>query len=102
MIKKYEKLIFIVLCIIMFTVNGFMSLGKYVGANLSQVIGGGIGSSILSIPLWSCIGVIISNIGLFFYKLKNVNDGVELSLFQKGSLGLLFGIVLKPLLEIIW
>jgi len=62
----------------------------------------GLSASVLSIPIWSCIGVILSNIGLFFYKIKNPNDNEVLNIWQKASLGLIAAIVFKPLLGIIW
>lgn len=100
--KKQQKIIFLVLCIVMVLVNGFISIGHLGGGSIDQFIGGGIGGSVLSIPIWSCIGVIVSKIGLFFYKIKNPRGGEVLSNYQKASLGLLLGIVFKPMLGIVW
>jgi len=86
----------------MILVNGFMSIGQLGGKSIDQFIGGGLGGSLLSIPIWSCIGVIVSNIGLFAYKIFNPSEGEVLSIYQKASLGLLIGIVLKPILGIVW
>jgi hypothetical protein len=91
--KKQQKNIFFALCVIMLIVNCFMT-----EKNLAY----GIGISIVSILIWSCIGVIVANIGLFFYKIKNPSNDEVLSIWQKASLGLLIGIVLKPLLGIVW
>ena len=70
--------------------------------NIDAFIGGGLGSSLLSIPIWSCIGVVLANVGLFFYKIKNPDKNEVLNIWQKASLGLIAAIVLKPLLGINW
>ena len=99
---KNQKLLFVFLCIIMIVVNGYQhspELGKF---SLPALIGGGIGRSLLSIPLWSCIGVILSNIGIFFWKIAKPTSDEVLSLIQKASLGLIVGIFLKPFYGILW
>jgi len=99
---KNQKAIFGFLCVIMIGVNGFQhlpSLGEY---SLTAILSGGIGGSLLSIPLWSCIGVVLGNIGLFFWKIVKPSKDEVLSLIQKASLGLIAGILIKPIYGILW
>ena len=70
--------------------------------NIDNFIGTAIGASLLSIPIWSCIGVLLANIGLFFYKIAKPDKKEVLNMWQKASLGIITGIVLKPLFGIIW
>jgi hypothetical protein len=98
---KNQKSVFIFLCILMFCVNGYLYSGK--GAvSLESFIGGGIGGSILSIPLWSCIGVVLAYIGLFFYRIIQPESPDPLSMMQKASVGITAGILLKPVFGILW
>ena len=99
---KQHKTIFGILCFAVFLVNGFMSISTNQIKNIETFIGGGIGATLLSIPIWSCIGVILANIGLFFYKIKYPNDNEVLNIWQKASLGLIASIIFKPLLGINW
>lgn len=101
MIEKHKS-IFSILCFIVFLVNGYLTTVFNQTKSIEEFIGGGIGTSILSIPIWSCLGVVLSNIGLFFYKMIHPNDEEVLNIWQKASLGLLFAIVFKPLFGIIW
>jgi hypothetical protein len=98
---KNHKAIFIFLCLVMFGVNGYLHLGKG-PATLEGFIGGAIGGSVLSIPLWSCIGVVLAQIGLFFWKIIKPAEGESLTMLQKASLGLVAGIFLKPIFGILW
>ena len=100
--KERQKNIFLALCVIMILVNSFMRAAHSGVRSIHLFLAGGIGGSIVSIPMWSCIGVIVAHIGLFFYKIINPGNEEVLSIWQKASLGLLIGIVLKPLLGIVW
>ena len=79
-----------------------MNMGNGQGSILEKFIAAGLGSSVLSIPIWSCIGVVLSNIGLFFYKIKNPDPREVLNIWQKASIGLLVAIVVKPFFGITW
>ena len=70
--------------------------------NIDNYIGTAFGASLLSIPIWSCIGVLLANIGLFFYKIAKPDKTEVLNIWQKASLGIIAGIILKPLFGIIW
>lgn len=84
---------FALLCLSMVLLNGSMSGDKF-------SLAGDIGASLVSIPIWSSIGVVIANIGLFFYKLIKPDNSDVLNVWQKAGLGLITGIILKPLFDI--
>lgn len=97
---RNPKTIFIILCFMMALVNGYMATANE-RFNLDNFIGSALGASLLSIPIWSCIGVLLANIGLFFYKIVKPDKQEVFNIWQKASLGIIAGIVLKPLLGII-
>ena len=96
-----QKTIFVILCLVMFALNGYMYTADET-FSIDSFIGGGFGGSLLSIPIWSCIGVVLANIGLFFYKIIKPDKKEVLNIWQKANLGLIAGIILKPLLGILW
>jgi hypothetical protein len=76
------------LCAVMFIVNGYMSTHSF--APSPAFIGAGIGGSAVSIPVWSCIGVILAYIGLFLwsgsfcgYYFETISRHFFLALFSK-------------------
>ena len=77
---------FALLCFAMILLNGHMS------GDLAE----GIGASLISIPIWSSIGVLLANTGLFFYKTIKPDKTAVLNVLQKAGLGLIAGIILKP------
>ena len=96
-----QKLVFIILCVLMVFVNGYLHSEK--GAvSVESFIGNGLGGSVLSIPLWSCIGVVLSYIYLFFYRIVKPEGKEPLSMLQKASIGIIAGILLKPTFGILW
>jgi hypothetical protein len=97
-----DKIFFIISCVLMFIVNGYMKMNVWKDFSLSAFIGGGIGGSLVSIPIWSCIGFILAGIGLFFYSMFKPTKTKLLTIWGKASLGLIAGIILKPLLGIVW
>lgn len=86
---------FILLCLSMILLNGYMSAGE---GKFS--LAAGIGASVVSIPIWSAIGVLLANVGLFFYKIIKPDKKEILTVWQKAGLGLIAGIILKPLFGI--
>ena len=96
-----QKLVFIILCVLMVFVNGYMHLEKR-AVSVESFIGGGIGGSVLSIPLWSCIGIVLSYICLFFYRIVKPEGKESFNMLQKASLGMIAGILLKPIFGILW
>ncbi len=98
---RNPKTIFIISCFLMALVNGYMGIVKG-GFNIDTFIGSAVGGSLLAIPIWSCIGVVLANIGVFFYKVAKPDNQDVLNIWQKASLGIITGIILKPLLGIIW
>ena len=93
--KVNAKTVFIDLCFTMALENGYMATAKNAN-NAGEFFGAAIGASLLSIPIWSCIGVILANIGLFFYNLIKPEEQNVLTVWHKTSLGLIVGILLKP------
>lgn len=87
---KNEKHFFIACCLLFVTVQYFMSFS----------IGYVIGLSLIAIPALSLFGVLLCDVGLFFYKKVNPNDSVHLGLWAKSGFGLLVGSILKPLFGI--
>jgi hypothetical protein len=85
----------------MFFLNGYLHSDKE-AISIEGFVGGGIGGSILSIPLWACIGILLSYIFLFFYRIVKPEGKEPLSMIQKASLGLMAGILLKPIFGILW
>jgi hypothetical protein len=84
----------------MFVVNGYMSTHSF--APGPAFIGAGIGGSAVSIPVWSCIGIILAYIGLFLWRIIKPIEVVSFNIWQKASLGLFVGIILKPSLGIFY
>lgn len=99
---KQPKTVFGILCFLVFLVNGYLSISTHQVKNIEVFVGGGFGLSLLSIPIWSCIGVVLSNIGLFFYKIIKPDGDDVLTIWQKAGLGLIMAIIFKPLLGITW
>jgi len=89
------------LCFAIALINGYLGVANE-PFNIDRFIGSTIGLSLLSIPIWSCIGVLLANTGLFFYNMIKPNKREVLTVWHKASLGLIAGIVLKPLFGIIW
>ncbi len=78
------------LSFIMWLVNTMMSPESEIWAALGATLG--------SIPVWASLGAVFSTVGLFAFHLAKVD--VTMSLWQKANLGLVLGVVLKPLLGI--
>ena len=97
---KYQKRVFVFLCLGMFAVNGYLH-SSGASPTSEEFIGAGIGRSLISIPLWSCIGVVLVSIGLFFWRLIKPEQEDSLSMWQKASVGLIVGMFLKPTLGIL-
>jgi len=97
-----DKKLFIISCVLMLGVNGYIRVSANETFSLVTFIGDGLGGSLVSIPIWSCIGVILAGIGLFFYKIFKPTDDKSLTMWGKASIGLIAGIILKPLLGIVW
>jgi hypothetical protein len=97
-----DKKLFIISCLLMLGVNGYMHVSANETFSLVTFIGGGLGGSLVSIPIWSCIGFILAGIGLFFYKIFKPTDDTSLTHWGTASIGLIAGIILKPLLGINW
>jgi hypothetical protein len=97
-----DKKLFIISCVLMWGVNGYMHVSARETFSLAIFIGSGLGGSLVSIPIWSCIGVILAGIGLFFYKIFKPADDKSLTVWGKASIGLIAGIILKPLFGIVW
>jgi len=95
-----EKVVFIFLCLVMIAVNGYLHAGAGSVTSVG-VIYRGIGGSLISIPLWSCIGVLLGSIGLFFWRLIKPEQEDSLSMWQKASLGLIVGISVKAIFGIV-
>lgn len=93
--REYGKALFVVLCVLMWAINGYISSMELKTLSLEVFIGAGLGRSVVSIALWSCIGVVLSNIALFFGHLVSPDKEKPLNLYQKASLGLAAGILLK-------
>jgi hypothetical protein len=94
MLSNSKKVLFS-LCAVMFVVNGYMGMDSL--APERSFIGAGIGMSAVSIPVWSCIGVVLVNIGFFLWRtIKPIEvEVVSFDQWQKASLGLFLGIILK-------
>ena len=98
---KLHKIIFSLLCFLVFSVNCYMVTSISHATNIMYIISTGLGSSLFSIFLWSVIGIVLANIGLFFYKIVRPTDDKVLDNWQKYSIGLTAAIILKPTLGII-
>jgi hypothetical protein len=98
---RYEKRVLFILCIIMILTNGYLH-NRGESVSLTIFVSSGIGASLLSIPVWCSIGVILSSIGLFFYKMIRPEEKEVLSIWQKAGLGLISGIIIKPIFNILW
>jgi hypothetical protein len=92
--KSYEKPVFIILCIVMWAVSGDI-LSKEL--NLSLDVVAGFGKAVVSIGLWSFVGLVAGNTILFFRNRVKSGRGERLSLWQMGSIGLGLGVLLKVL-----
>jgi hypothetical protein len=90
--KSYEKPVFIILCVVMWAVSGDI-LSK--GLNLSLDVVADLGKAVVSIGLWSFVGLVAGNTILFFRNRVKPGRGEGLSLWQMGSIGLGLGVLLK-------
>jgi hypothetical protein len=88
---KSQKAVFIALCIVLLLINGAQ---HSVHSDILSFLGVAIGSSIVSIPVWCVIGVVLSNIGVFFYRLAKPEKD-PLTMLQKAGLGLIVAIIIK-------
>ena len=95
--KQNDKIIFIVLCIMMWAVNGYFSAAHRTSLVIATFVGGGFGASLISIPLWAAIGIVLANIALFFRNIIKPTENETLNMWHKASIGLVAGIVLKVL-----
>jgi len=96
--RKNERKFFIASCMLLVIVNGFISFFK--SGTIESFIGGAIGASLVSIPVWSFIGVLLCNIGLFFYNIVNPDNSVDLGVWEKSGFGLLIASIMKPMFGI--
>lgn len=88
--KVYRK-VFIVLVFIMVIISGIKNASP--NLNLIENLAGGVGSSIIRAPLSCILGIVLANIGLFFYKIFKPSKDEVLNNWQKYSIGLVIGII---------
>ncbi len=89
-----DKHLFVGLCTTVWFINTCMA-----GAATPSGIWLGLGSSLISIPVWALIGSVFSGIGIFLLRWAKV-DTTGLSLWQKADVGLALAVVFKPALGI--
>ena len=93
---RFDKYVFIGLCLALWLVNGQMWPGTSGSFGFWQ----GLGVSLVFIPVWILVGSALSGAGLFLFRLARVDVTGRLSLWQKADVGLVLAIILKPALGI--
>lgn len=79
---------FVALCVLMIALNAYISDQRYPGdLDLTDAIYQGIGASVISIPLWAVVGVLIGRV--------ISRRGRPTDLATRASMGVLVGIVAK-------
>jgi hypothetical protein len=91
------KRVFMGLCLAVWFVNVFMIGHSTVTA---ASFWGSFVMSLVSVPVWGLIGAFLSGIGLFLFRLLQVDVCTGLSLWHKADIGLALAIVVKPALGI--
>ncbi len=100
---------FVILCLIMWAVNGYLSVKSEGGPQALSAedlvitfVAGGFGRSVISIPVWTLIGYFLGSIGLFSFKRMGIVKEKIMTPYGFADVGLILGIALKPLLGIGW
>jgi hypothetical protein len=89
------KLLFSGLCLIVWLINTWMSRESALPAMWM-----GLGATLISIPFWVFLGSAFSAAAIFVVRLAKVEIRHDLSLWERGTIGLVLAVVFKPMLGI--
>ena len=90
-----HKRLFIGLCLIVWFINTCMT-GRFSLPGVWM----GLSASLITVPVWTFIGSVLSGVCLFLCRVARVDVAKGLSLWQKADVGLALAVVLKPALGI--
>ena len=100
-VLENRKLTFLVFCVMMFGVN-VLCYGLPPSPTFEDYLIQGLRRSIISIPVWSLIGLVVSQIVIMIRKKIRPEINQPFTIWQKMTFGLLVGLFANAFFKIPW